>query len=347
MNSVNPTQFLALRGSVPLLDVRSPAEFVHAHIPGSISFPLFDNEERAIVGTTYTQKSKTDAVLVGLRLVGPRLADMAGTALRLATEVNPDNRRVAVTCWRGGMRSSSLAWLLEQVGLQAVTLHGGYKAYRRHVQDVCAASRPILVLGGMTGAGKTEVLQELALLGSQTVDLEGLAKHRGSAFGSVQGVEQPSTEHFENVLADCLMALEPSRPIWLEDESQNLGKVNIPKPFFTRLRAASVIRLDVPRTDRTERIVRGYDPAHNDFAAEGIERIRKRLGDQNCRAALEALAAGDYTLVTNILLDYYDRAYTKQLVGRQSVARTLLAEPGESPASLAQKLHDWEAVLAC
>jgi tRNA 2-selenouridine synthase len=240
------------------------------------------------------------------------------------------------------MRSASVGWLLEQAGFRVLYLQGGYKAYRRHVLDTLAVPRPLLVLGGMTGAGKTEVLRELAALGSQTLDLEGLAAHRGSAFGALPGREQPRIEQFENLLADEASAMDPDRPVWVEDESRNLGRVNIPRPFFAHMGASPLVRLDVPRADRTERIARGYDPAHAARAAEGLDRIRKRLGGENHRAAKEALAAGDYARVTDLLLDYYDRAYAGQLARRPSAAHALAVAPGEAPLSLAKKLRAWE-----
>ena len=308
--------FLAVCRRMPLLDVRSPAEFAKGHIPGAVSISLFSDSERAEVGTLYTQVGREAAVLHGLAVAGPKLEALAREALALVPDAPGTKRKLAVTCWRGGMRSASVAWLLEQAGITVHRLQGGYKAYRAEVQRIFALPYKLLVLGGMTGGGKTELLHQLREQGSQMVDLEGLARHRGSVFGLRSGDVQPSTEHFENLLHQALAACDPARDIWVEDESENLGTVNIPHAFLSTMKAAPWIMLDVPAAERLERVLAYYDPACNDFASEGIRRIRKRLGDEQCSRALAALQAEEYTQAAAILLDYYDRAYAKQLARR-------------------------------
>lgn len=329
--------FLNLRNHMPLLDVRSPSEFARGHIPGAVSFPLFNDEERAEVGTLYTQTGRQAAVVRGLALVGPKLSGMAERGLELAGE----RRELALTCWRGGMRSASVAWLLQQAGITTHCLPGGYKAYRTYIQSLFALPWRLLVLGGMTGSGKTEILHALASQ-SQVIDLEGLAKHRGSAFGALPQEPQPTTEHFENRMGDALLPLDPAHPIWVEDECQNLGMINIPQAFYARMQAAPLIRLHTPRPDRLKRVLYGYDPARNNFAAEGMDRIRKRLGDENHRKAKAALAAGEYETAAGILLDYYDRAYEKQLRKRPAPMGEVRAQPGEHVGLVAEKLAAFE-----
>jgi tRNA 2-selenouridine synthase len=169
-------EFLEKAQSLPIVDVRSPGEYDHAHIPGAVSIPLFDNDERALVGTKYKNAGKDSAVLLGLDLVGPKLAGF----VKQSKKLNPQHKEVLVHCWRGGMRSGSFAWLLDTAGLTASTLVGGYKAYRNAVLSAFAEPRNLIILGGKTGSGKTDILKELARQGEQIIDLEGLAHHKGS-----------------------------------------------------------------------------------------------------------------------------------------------------------------------
>ena len=221
--------FLHLRSEgFPLLDARSPQEFEKAHIPGALNLPLFSDAEREAVGIAHARSGQEAAVHKGLELIGPQLADKLSAARRLCK----GRREVLMHCWRGGMRSASLAWLLETGGFHVTLLEGGYKAYRAEVRRILAFPADVRVLGGMTGCGKTDILAELAALGCQTIDLEGLAVHRGSAFGGVGLEPQPSGEMFENMLADRWAALERSRPVWLEDEDKRIGNIAVCPQFF-------------------------------------------------------------------------------------------------------------------
>ncbi|WP_416670847.1 tRNA 2-selenouridine(34) synthase MnmH [Egbenema bharatensis] len=172
------SSFLTTPGII--LDVRSPAEYEQGHIPGAVSFPLFSNEERAIVGTCYKQQGREQAIELGFEIAGPKCAEFVRRAKGLA----PD-RLVRVHCWRGGMRSEAIAWILKMAGLRVSVLEGGYKSFRRWVLSCFDQPKPILILGGMTGAGKTVILQELAVRGAQVLDLEALANHRGSSYGNL------------------------------------------------------------------------------------------------------------------------------------------------------------------
>ncbi|MEY2794218.1 MAG: hypothetical protein RJA76_2210, partial [Bacteroidota bacterium] len=180
---------------VPILDVRSPGEFKRAHIPNALSLPLFTDEEREKVGICYKHQGKEKAVELGLEFVGPKLVNFVKYAKKVAFE-----GEILVHCWRGGMRSASMAWLLETAGLKVFLLEGGYKSYRNFVLKIQSEPLPLRVLGGKTGSGKTELLREMKNAGFQVIDLEDLAKHRGSAFGHFGLEEQPSSEHFENLL---------------------------------------------------------------------------------------------------------------------------------------------------
>lgn len=294
-----------LVASMPIIDVRSPGEFARGHIPGAHNLPLFINEERAIVGTIYKQQGRDPAVLEGLRIVGPKLASIVEQAKALA----PDGR-IRVHCWRGGERSASVAWLLDKAGfVEVITLKRGYKGFRGHVQASFTAPLLLKVIGGYTGTGKTETLKELAALGEQTVDLEALANHKGSAFGALGEEPQPTTEQFENFLWHQLQRIDPTRPVWVEDESALIGRVCIPPSFFAQMRSAVLYFAEMPMADRADRLVKDYGRFPTDQLAEAVQRIGKRVGPQHCKAALAALEAGDLKQVALITLRYYDKSY--------------------------------------
>lgn len=303
-------EFLA--GEGPVVDVRSPGEFRQGHIPGAHSLPLFDDAERAVVGTLYKQQGRDQAVLEGLRIVGPKLAGIVETCRALA----PDSR-IRVHCWRGGERSGSVAWLLDKAGFPQVSvLRGGYKAFRNHVLQSFERPPQLKVLGGYTGTGKTETLDLLRELGEQVIDLEGLAHHKGSSFGALGELPQPSTEHFENLLWQAVRDLSPGRPVWVEDESLMIGRVRIPAPFFEAMRQTTLYFADMPIEERADRLVVDYGRFPTEELAEAVRRIEKRLGPQHCKTALEALEQGDLRTVALITLAYYDKAYRRGLEGR-------------------------------
>ena len=186
----------------PILDVRSPDEYNRGHIPGALSLPLFNNEERSAVGTLYLQKGSKEAMLKGLELVGPKMKEFVSQASGLTPE-----GELALYCWRGGMRSNSMAWLFNTSGIKSHTLEGGYKSWRRHIHDFFGQPvAKLVVIGGMTGTGKTEILEEIERKGGQVVHLERLARHKGSVFGHLGMPAQPSTEQFENELYSGLVA---------------------------------------------------------------------------------------------------------------------------------------------
>ena len=192
------------------------------HIPEAINIPLFNDEERASVGICYKNQGRCPAIAEGLRIVGQKAQDLLRALGRFS-----DGERIYVHCWRGGMRSEAFNWLACQSGLSAERISGGYKAYRRAAHECFAQPMKIVILSGYTGVGKTVLLQELRSQGEQVIDLEFLASHRGSAFGGIGQPEQPTVEQFENDLFEALRGVDPERPIWIEDESQSIGRVNI------------------------------------------------------------------------------------------------------------------------
>ncbi len=302
--------FLAL--STPLLDVRSPAEFEAGHLPKAISFPLFDNAERAQVGTCYKQMGKAEAIQLGFDLVGPKLGHM----IRQAKELAPQGA-VRVHCWRGGMRSGSVAWALELAGLQVTTLMGGYKAYRRWVRSHFLPPWNLRVLGGMTGTGKTQILHALQALGEQVLDLETLANHRGSSYGGLDMPSQPSTEQFENEIGNRLAQFDRDRPLWVEDESRRIGICRVPEELFVQMQAAPTITVVRSLEERIDILVKTYGQTDPEELLKATERIRKRLGGQRTQAAIVHLKQGNLGEACRIVLDYYDRTYCYNLERRQ------------------------------
>ncbi len=297
-------EFLPLTDKLPLVDVRSPKEYAQGHVPGAVNIPLFDNEERAKVGIRYKQGGKENAVQLGLEIVGPKLADFVKQARKIAPK-----KEILVHCWRGGMRSGSMAWLFETAGMKAYTLEGGYKAYRRHIRAAFSNPVKLIVLGGYTGSGKTDVLKAMEKAGEQFLDIEGIAHHKGSVFGPLGQEPQPTNEQFENNLADAWRRFDFDRPVWVEDESRHLGFCGIPDPLFQQMRQAPLVKILVPKPEREKRLVREYGGFDHDALLEQLVKIRERLGGQYLKEALKALETGDLQTVASITLRYYDKAY--------------------------------------
>lgn len=332
-NGLSVDAFLAAAG--PILDVRSPGEFEQGHIPGAMSLPLFSNEERARVGTCYKQKSREAAVELGFEIAGPKFVEF----IRYAKEIAPD-KRVRVHCWRGGMRSGAIAWVLNLAGFQTATLEGGYKAFRRWVRQTVATPKPIILLGGMTGTAKTDILQALALRGEQMLDLEGHASHRGSSFGAVCLPPQPSTEHFENLIAMDWSSFSAERPVWVEAESRRVGPCRVPVELFEQMAAATAVEITRPIPERLALLVDIYGQADKAELAAATERIRKRLGGKRTQEAIALIQSDNLTHAFAILLTYYDSTYRYGLEQREQAVPEVDVT-GLNPERAAQKLMDW------
>jgi tRNA 2-selenouridine synthase len=316
----------------PVLDVRSPGEFAKAQIPGAVNLPLFSDDERAAVGTCYKQQGRDQAVELGLTFVGPKMASLVQQAKAIA----PD-RQLRLHCWRGGMRSASVAWLLETAGFQVTLLGGGYKAYRQWVRATLTLPRPSWILGGMTGTGKTQVLQALAALGEQVLDLEGLANHRGSSYGNLCLPAQPSTEHYENLIAQQWAALDGDRRVWIEAESRQVGRCRVPLEMFEQMERSPVLEIQRNRAERIALLESIYGEADLQGLIEATQRIGRRLGPQNTKAAVEAISQGHLAPAIELVLNYYDKTYRYDLE-RRSVPRFSLDGAGLDPLTTAQAL---------
>lgn len=313
------------------MDVRSPGEFLQGHIPGAVNIPLFSDEERAQVGTTYKQVSQEEALLLGLELVGPKMADFVRASKILAPE-----KEILVHCWRGGMRSGSFGWLLETAGMNVSTLVGGYKAFRNEVLAGFEISQQVIVLGGKTGSGKTEILHQLWELGEQVIDLEGLAHHKGSSYGAIGQLPQPSTEHFENRIYAQWRQLDPARRVWVEDESRTVGRCLVPQEVWTQMQNAPLVLVEMDKATRIERLVREYACFDINLLHEATDRIQKRLGGQHHKAASAALDQKDFATVADLTLTYYDKTY-QHGVGNRNVVLTLETVE-DNPTETAERL---------
>lgn len=302
MQSIPVSEFLDL--NVAIIDVRSEKEFAEGHIPGAINIPILNNENRAIVGTLYKQSGRDEAVDKGFELVGPHFAEMGRAARELASD-----GKLKIYCWRGGMRSQIMGWVLSQYGLECSLLQGGYKNYRNFLLEETAGKYKLLLLSGKTGSGKTRVLQALKEAGAQVIDLEALAHHRGSAFGALGLPAQPSTQQFQNQLYAELQKLDVTQPIWLESESLTIGRVYLPMDFWKLMNAAPNFQIEIPVQSRIELILEEYGNFSVEELGACIVKIGDRLGPQHVKPALQRLDEKGLAGVMEMLLEYYDKQY--------------------------------------
>ena len=292
-----------------IIDARTPLEFQDDHLPGAINVPILTDAERVEIGTLYKQQGPQPARIRGLGLTCHRFPAIVATITEAAK-----GRPVLVYCWRGGLRSESIALLLEMTGYPVVKLAGGYKSFRNIVTSFFASvSLPVqlVVLHGMTGSGKTEFLQQLPSERYTTIDLEGLARHRGSAFGSLGLGEQPPQKRFETLLWDAFRKAPADRPIVVEGESKRIGRINLPGDLYEVMAAGTKVWCTVSVATRVKRLSAEY--AREEYRqpmAEALERIRKKLGGEQYTELQHKLAAWDIPGIAQDLIEqYYDKLY--------------------------------------
>lgn len=307
--SLHPDEFLNTPGAI--LDVRSPGEYLQGHIPGARSFPLLSDEERAKVGICYKQNGREMAVELGFEILGPKCADFISQAKSLA----PD-KMVRLYCWRGGMRSESMAWLLEKAGFNVSLLTGGYKAFRRWGRPLFQIPQNIIILAGMTGTGKTEILKALAARGEQILDLEKLANHRGSSYGSLGQPPQPTNEQFWNLITIHWARLDRQKNVWIEAESKRIGICRIPQEIVEQMMRSPVVEIIRSRKERVQLLVEIYGKAAPDALIKATKRIQKRLGGVRTQQAIELIQQGNLAAACQMILDYYDKTYAYDLQKR-------------------------------
>jgi len=299
----------------PIIDVRSPLEFSKGHWPGAINIPLFSDMERELIGKSYKKESRLKAIFNGLKITVPKTTKLLVKILRTTTDQNKTNKSLRIYCWRGGMRSSAFAWLAETIGIKTYVLKGGYKNYRKWVLNQFEADLPIRLLGGKTGTRKTDLLNYIHTENIYVIDLEGIANHRGSSFGSLGMKEQPSTQQFENILAECLSKFHKSKSveIWLEAESKNLGKCRIPNSLYNKMKEAPVLEIVKTIDERIDNLVSVYSQNSQNDLKDAVARISKRLGPQRTKEALVAIQKKEWSKACKAMLDYYDRCYEYEL----------------------------------
>ncbi|MBP7274095.1 MAG: tRNA 2-selenouridine(34) synthase MnmH [Saprospiraceae bacterium] len=309
MKSISVTSYLKDYNNIITIDVRSPAEFERGHIPRSINLPLFSDEERALVGICYKNEGQAPAILLGLEIIGPKMANYVREAINISTQ-----KKVVLYCWRGGKRSSSIAWLLQLNGFDVSVIFGGYKAYRQFIlHELSTVVLSLRVIGGKTGSGKSNVLKTLKIKHQQQIlDLEALANHKGSAFGSLGQTQQPTVEHFENLLYTEIQYLDCTKPIWIENESRKIGKVVVPDNFWEQKIKAPIYNIVIPFNVRLENLVQEYGihPINELFTA--FEKIQKHLAGQLNKIKL-MLEKNELHAAAEIALKYYDKTYQYSL----------------------------------
>ncbi|WP_288224683.1 tRNA 2-selenouridine(34) synthase MnmH [uncultured Prochlorococcus sp.] len=316
-------KFRSFKG--PLIDVRSPNEYYKGHMPNSINIPLFDNDERTIIGTIYKKEGRKKAVIEGLNFFEKKMELLLENLFmiidshKIIPEKNNNGSYIKIYCSRGGMRSNSIAWLLEKFKFHPITLNGGYKNYRRWVLDSFIKKLNIVVIGGKTGTGKTRLLSLLEKYKYQTIDLEGFACHRGSTFGGLGMKEQPSNEQFENKIAEKLNSFKCSNNIFVEAESANIGKCKIPHEFFNQMKNSRRIEILRSESNRLDELIETYSVFKKEELKESVLRIRKRLGPQRTKIALDSIDNEKWDIVCRSVLDYYDKCYEYEKVGKTNI----------------------------
>jgi tRNA 2-selenouridine synthase len=329
----------ALAGFDAIVDARSESEHAEDHLPGAVNWPVLNDAERALVGTEYAQISAFDA-----RKHGAALA-----AINIARHVQqhvlplPRSWRPLVYCWRGGQRSGSLATVLSEIGFAVTVLDGGYRAFRRAVMaelELLPARLQFRVLAGRTGSAKSRLLQALAEAGAQVLDLEGLARHRGSVLGLVPGDRQPSQKAFETALWRALAAFDPARPVFAEGESRTIGRLRLPEALLLRLRDAPVRQVQMPLGARVEFLLGDYAHfvADVDAFCARLQVLRDLRGAETITRWQTLARGGDFATPVRELLElHYDPVYTKSM--QRHFAHFEAAQPVEladaAPATLA------------
>ena len=333
-----------------VIDARTPAEYAEDHIPGAISAPVLDNEERAQVGTLYKQVSQFEAKKVGASLVARNVSQHIENLFK----GKDPSWKPLVYCWRGGKRSGAMAHILREIGWNAETLEGGYKAYRRFVVsqlESLPSGLDFIVIHGPTGSGKSRLLAGLKRAGAQVLDLEDLAAHRGSVLGNLPDRPQPSQKMFESLLLRDISSLDGSKPVYVEGESKKIGELQVPEALMSRMRASSCIALEVAIDVRVDLLLDEYRHFLEDRALLDAQ-LDCLVGLHGRARITEWKSIKDWRdLVSRLLLEHYDPAYrhssTRNFTRLADARQLRIASAADSAfAAAASTLLDRAAVPA-
>ena len=307
--------------TIPIIDVRSPNEYSQGHWPGAINIPLFTDREREIIGKSYKKESRLKAIFNGLNMTLPKITKLLEKTSQITKMKEEGNKSLRIYCWRGGMRSITFAWLARTIGIKTYLLKGGYKNYRKWVLNQFESDLPIRLLGGKTGTRKTDLLNYINDKNIYVIDLEGIANHRGSSFGALGMERQPSTQQFENILAESINEFHQSNAIeiWIEAESSNLGKCRIPNSLYTKMKKAPLLEIIKSKNERVDNLVNVYSQNSQNELKEAVNRISKRLGPQRTKEALVAIEKKEWSKACKAMLDYYDRCYEYELERNKNI----------------------------
>ena len=310
----------------PLIDVRSPDEYYKGNMPNSINIPLFDNEERSVIGKKYKEYGREKAIIKGLEFLSNNIDKIVNQLFEAIDFYKSNNLyanleeiRLKIYCARGGMRSQSIAWLLDKYNLKTITLKDGYKSYRKTNLESFNKKWKIILIGGKTGTGKTKLLKLLGDNDYQIIDLEGLACHRGSTFGGIGMNKQPTNEQFENLIADKLNAFNKNQKIYIEAESASIGKCKIPHELFNQMKNAERIEIIKSESNRLDELIKTYSIYDEEDLTAAVLRIKKRLGPQRTKVAIDSIKNKDWASVCKSVLEYYDKCYEHEKIGISSI----------------------------
>ena len=309
-----------------LIDVRSPEEYYKGHMPNSISIPIFNNEERSIIGKKYKYSGRENAVREGFKIIEKKIEKLINKFILMKKEFDTstidkfsNDAHIKIYCARGGMRSQSMLWLLEKFHYPCITLNGGYKTYRNWVLNIFKDRQKIIVIGGKTGTRKTKILEKLKALGYQILDFENLANHRGSSFGGLGMKEQPTNEQYENLIAEDLNKFNKKKIIFVEAESANIGKNRIPHELYKQMKNSKRIEIIRNEKIRIKELINTYSKYKKNDLKESVLKITKRLGPQRTKSAINSIDNEDWENVCKSVLDYYDRCYEHELKDKKDV----------------------------